>query len=90
MINEQINMALTELLKMNFGFAELSNLFSFKNHSNEKVYRYEYSLNNEAFPGDKKLRNLISSIISDQAIKHDCVVFHQADSIRVEKKIYSR
>lgn len=89
MINEQINLALTELLKMNFGFAELSNLFSFKNQSNDKVYRYEYSINNDAFP-NKKMRNLISSIISDQAIKHDCVVFHQADLIRVEKKIYSR
>lgn len=89
MINEQINMALTELLKLNFGFAELSNLFSFKNHSNDKVYRYEYSINHEAFP-DKRMRNMVSSIISDQAIKNDCVVFHQANSIRVEKRIYSR
>ena len=87
MINEQINMALTELLKLNFGFAELSSLFSFTNQSNDKVYRYEYSIN-EGF--DKKLRNFLSAIISDQAIKHDCVVFHQANSIRVEKKIYSR
>ncbi len=88
MINEQINMALTELLKMNFGLADLGNLFSFKNHSNDKVYRYEYSIN-DAFP-NKKLRNLISSTISDQAMKLDCVVFHQDNSIRVEKKIYSR
>lgn len=82
-------MALTELLKMNFGFAELSNLFSFSNKSNDKVYRYEYSINNEAFH-NKKMRNLISSFISDQAIKLDCVVFHQENSIRVEKKISSR
>jgi len=88
MINEQINLALTELLKMNFGFAELSNLFSFKNHSNDKVYRYEYSFN-EVVP-DKKLKNFISAAISDQAIKHECVVFHQDNSIRVEKKIHSR
>jgi hypothetical protein len=88
MINEQINLALTELLKINFGLADLGNLFSFKNNSNDKVYRYEYSFN-DAVPNNK-LRNLISTVISDQAIKHDCVVFHQANSIRVEKKIHSR
>ena len=88
MINEQINLALTELLKMNFGFAELGNLFSFKNNSNDKVYRYEYSFNEAV--SNNKLKNLISTTISDQAIKHDCVVFHQANSIRVEKKIHSR
>jgi hypothetical protein len=89
MINEQINLALTELLKMNFGLADLSSLFSFTNHSHDKVYRYEYCLNDNGV-SNKKLRNLISSTISDQAIKHDCVVFHQANSIRVEKKIYNR
>ena len=89
MINEQINLALSELLKLNFGFAELGNLFSFKNNSNDKVYRYEYSFN-EAAPADNKLKRFISSFISDQAIKHDCVVFHQDNSIRVEKKIHSR
>lgn len=88
MINEQINLALTELLKLNFGFAELGNLFSFRNNSNDKVYRYEYLFNEE--PADKKIKNFISSFISDQAIKNDCVVFHQANSIRVEKKIHSR
>jgi len=88
MINEQINLALTELLKMNFGFAELGNLFSFKNNSNDKLYRYEYSFD-EAAPNNK-LKSFISAAISDQAIKHDCVVFHQANSIRVEKKIHSR
>ncbi|HEY0679266.1 MAG TPA: hypothetical protein VGD17_13335 [Chitinophagaceae bacterium] len=88
MINEQINLALTELLKLNFGFTDLSSFCSFKNHSNEKVYRYEYSINDEFV--NHKLRNLISSTISNQAIKHDCVVFHQDNSIRVERKIYNR
>ncbi|HYE56115.1 MAG TPA: hypothetical protein VD996_14800 [Chitinophagaceae bacterium] len=88
MINEQINMALNELLKMNLGFTDLSSICSFANHSNDKVYRYVYSIGDTL--SNKKLRSLISTTISNQAIKNDCVVFHQADSIRVEKKIYSR
>jgi hypothetical protein len=85
MINEQINLALTELLQMNYGLADFSSFCSFKNHSNDKVYRYEYSIDN-SFP-NKKLRNLISTTISNQAIRNNCVVFHMADSIRIEKKV---
>lgn len=87
MINEQINLALTELLKMNLGYADLSAICSFKNQSNDRVYRYEYSIDDTLTKTNKKLRNLISTTISNQAIRNDCVVFHQANSIRVEKKI---
>lgn len=90
MITEQINLALTELLKMNLGYADLSKLFSFKNHSNDRVYRYEYSFDNAFAVSDKKLKNRISSIISNHAIQNDCVVYHQDNSIRVEKKINAR
>ena len=85
MINEQINLALTELLKMNFGFADLSAICSFKNESNDRLFRYEYSIDDTLT--NKKLKNLICTFISDQAIKNDCVVFYQANSIRLEKKI---
>lgn len=87
MINEQINLALAELLKLNFGYADLSDLFSFKNHSNERVFRYEYCLDDSLANTNKKLRNLISSTISNHAIQHDCVVFHQNNSIRIEKRL---
>ncbi len=85
MINEQINLVLTELLKMNFGYADLAAICSFKNNSNDRVFRYEYSIADTLT--NKKLKNLISTTISDQAIKNECVVFHQANSIRIEKKI---
>jgi hypothetical protein len=88
MINEQINMALNELLKMNLGLTDLSSICSFANHSNDKIYRYVYCIGETL--SNKKLRNLITTTISHHAIRNDCVVFHQADSIRVEKKIYSR
>ena len=87
MINEQINLALTELLKINFGLADLSNLLLFKNNSNERVYRYEYSFSDGV--SNKKLRNFVSSAISDQAMRNNCVVFHQDNSIRIEKRIES-
>ena len=88
MINEQINSALTELLQLNFGYADISKLFSFRNNSNDKVYRFEYSINEEF--GDQRVKNFISSIISDHAVRNDWVVLHQHDAIRVEKKIYQR
>ncbi|MGB8192887.1 MAG: hypothetical protein WCF67_13245 [Chitinophagaceae bacterium] len=90
MINEQINLALTELMKMYLGYADLSSLCSFKNHSNDRVYRYEYSFDDAFASNDKKLKNRISSLISNHAMQNDCVVYHQHNSIRVEKKIYSR
>lgn len=85
MINEQITLALTELLKMNFGYADLSAICSFKNQSDDRRFRYEYSFDDTL--SNKKLRNLISSTISNHAIQHECVVFHQANSIRIEKRI---
>lgn len=88
MINEQINMALNELLKLNAGLTDISGICSFANHSTDKMYRYIYSLGEQL--SNQKLRSLVSATISDQAVKNGCVVLHQADSIRVEKKIYSR
>ncbi|HYF30883.1 MAG TPA: hypothetical protein VD993_07175 [Chitinophagaceae bacterium] len=85
MINEQINLALAELLKMNLGYADLSAICSFKNQSSDRLFRFEYSIDDTL--KNKKLRNLISTTISDHAIKNECVVFHQANSIRIEKKI---
>ena len=84
MINEQINLALTELLKMNFGFADLSAICSFKNESNDRIFRYEYSIDDTL---TKPLKNLVRTFIGDQAVKNECVVFYQANSIRLEKKI---
>lgn len=88
MINEQINTALNELLRINLGLTDLSSICSFTNHSNDKFYRYVYNIGETL--SNKKLRNLISTTISNHAIMNDCVVFHQADSIRVEKRICSR
>ncbi|HYE54690.1 MAG TPA: hypothetical protein VD996_07600 [Chitinophagaceae bacterium] len=87
MITEQINLVLTELLKMNFGLADLSSFLSFKNNSNDRVYSYEYSFDDSV--ANKKLRNMVSTAISNQAIQNDCVVFLQNNSIRIEKRIDS-
>ena len=85
MINEQINLALTELLKLNFGYADLSAICSFKNESNDRIYRYEYSLDDAVM--SKKVKSFISTFISDLAMRNECVVYHQANSIRIEKRI---
>ena len=85
MINEQINLALTELLKLNFGYADLSAICSFKNESNDRIFRFEYSLDDTML--SKKVKSFISTFISDQAMRNECVVYHQANSIRIEKRI---
>ena len=87
MINEQITLALAELLKMNFGYADISSLFSFKNQSNDRFFCYEYCIDDSLANKNKKLRSLISSTISNHAIQNDCVVFHQNNSIRIEKRL---
>lgn len=87
MINEQINLALAELLKLNFGCVDMSSLFSFKNTSNDRFFCYEYCLDDSFANKNKKLKNLISSTISNHAIQNDCVVFHQNNSIRIEKRL---
>ncbi|HEX6181734.1 MAG TPA: hypothetical protein VFZ47_10855, partial [Chitinophagaceae bacterium] len=56
---------------------------SFKNESNDRIFRYEYSIDDTL---TKPLKNLVRTFISDQAVKNDCVVFYQANCIRLEKK----
>jgi len=89
MMHEQLYKELGTVLQERFGNLfrqrDISKLVSFTTYCTEKLYECEYHLHENSIVHGVK--NLISSVISDFAMKNDCTVFHQNASIRLVKKI---
>ena len=89
MFHEQLCNELGNVLQERFGNIfrqrDLNKLVSFTTYCSETLYQCEYHLHDNSVVHGVK--NLISSVISDFAMKHDCTVFHQNSKIRLVKKL---